>query len=438
MKGSDASLNRGFLRNWAGGAVISILSLMALACGSPQTSATPWPVVPPTAVAQVEKEQAAPPAPKDRNTPGTENTVMPEYPPTAAAQKEQAPYSSPSPTYTRTSHSGATATVKAHATVTRQPTPTVSNTPEVGETVTSDIPVAETAQEDREPATSVAPTATSVPDRTDLYLLADTPEHMANVYWSWENAADSEGKEVTGFQELVTEFTIHNDVTLRGDHGLYLMLAYGSLNGQDYYFGLQTDVYSPEPPFRRGKGLLFSRWGTRDLANARYSKEDGWTQSSGHEGDFIGVRRSYAWDSGDYRVTLAPDEEPDKDGAWIGLWITDLDTGDSTWIGSLKFPAADGSATISPASYSTIEIYGSRIRPIDIPQWHVSIRRPGGDGVRATGGVTGYSPFYGQITNNEVNYSQETQEIHLKVGGDTLRETEEERIFFEDAVKGTG
>ena len=438
MKGNDDRLNRGFLRNWAGGALISILGLMALACGNSQLPATPWPVTPPTADAQLEKDLAALPAPKDTNTTGAENTAMPEYPPTAAAPKEQDPDSSPSPTHTRTQDSEATATVKKRATVTRQTTPTVSNTPDLGETGTSDVPVTEAAQEDREPATPAAPTATNVPDRPDLYLLADTPEHMAYVYWSWEGAADGERKEVTGFQELVTEFTIHNDVMLLGDHGLYLMLAYGSINGQDYYFGLQTDVHSPEPPFRRGKGLLFSRWGTRDLANARYSQEEGWRESSGHEGDFIGVRRSYGWGAGDYRVTLAPDGEPNEDGAWMGLWITDLETGDTTWAGSLKFPAADGSAIISPASYSTVEIYGSRIRPVEIPQWHVSIKRPEGDGVKATGGMTGYSPFYGQITNNEANYNQETQEIHLKVGGDTSRKTEQEKIPFEDTAEGAG
>ena len=186
MKGNDDRLNRGFLRNWAGGALISILGLMALACGNSQLPATPWPVTPPTADAQLEKELAAPPAPKDTNTTGDENTVLPEYPPTAAAPKEQDPDLSPSPTPTRTQDSEATATVKKRATVTRQPTPTVSNTPDLGETGTSDVPVTESGQEDREPATPAAPMATNVPDRPDLYLLADTPEHMAYVYWSWK------------------------------------------------------------------------------------------------------------------------------------------------------------------------------------------------------------------------------------------------------------
>ena len=261
---------------------------------------------------------------------------------------------------------------------------------------------------------------------------------MAYVIWLWEDATDDAGQGVTGFKELVIEFTIHNNVALGGDQGLYLMLAHGSINGEDYYFGLQTDVYSPEPPTWRGKGLIFSRWGTRDLANTRYSDKDGWAQSSGHEGDFIGIRRSYEWGAGDYRVTLAPDGEPDEDGVWMGLWITNVQTDVTTWVGSLKFPANDGHAIINPESYSTIEIYGRRIKPIEIPQWHVSIRRPEGDGIKATGGLTGYSPFYGQITNSEANYNHETQEIHLKVGGETARETRAERISREDAGTGSG
>ena len=43
-----------------------------------------------------------------------------------------------------------------------------------------------------------------------------------------------------------------------------------------------------------GKGLIFSRWKERNLVNARIP-DDGFTESSGHEGDFIEVRRNYDW-----------------------------------------------------------------------------------------------------------------------------------------------
>ena len=456
MKGNREHDKKRPCHNLFAKAMVLAAGMAALACAGPAAVATPWPEMPTTAVAQQEKQRIALPATTATgtrysedtgtaqvrtelarrpttappNTPDVEVIVTPEISAFVVAQQEKKLATTPAPTATRIPVTGDAVTAQVQAETTRYPTPATTNTPEMGATVT--------ASEEKKPTTIPAPTATSIPGRPDLYQPADTPEHMAYVIWLWEDATDDAGRGVTGFKELVTEFTIHNNVVLGGDQGLYLMLAHGSINGEDYYFGLQTDVYSPEPPSWRGKGLIFSRWGTRDLANARYSDKDGWTQSSGHEGDFIGIRRSYEWGAGDYRVTLAPDGEPDEDGVWMGLWITNVQTDVTTWVGSLKFPANDGHAIINPESYSTIEIYGRRIKPIEIPQWHVSIRRPEGDGIKATGGLTGYSPFYGQITNNEANYNHETQEIHLKVGGNISRDTKGEMISFKDSKTSSG
>ena len=160
------------------------------------------------------------------------------------------------------------------------------------------------------PATATpVPKPTQIPGRADLYQMRDLPEQMAYIWWGWIQRSDSEGNRLDEFEELVIEFTIQNDVEpLGGGNGLYLMLAYSNISGVYFYFGLQTDMKDPETSLSRGKGLIFSRWSTRDLANARYAQEDGWTESSGHEGDFIGVRRSYVWGAGDYRVRLAPDD----------------------------------------------------------------------------------------------------------------------------------
>ena len=122
-------------------------------------------------------------------------------------------------------------------------------------------------------------------------------------------------------------------------------------------------MLSPEAPHNRGKGLLFSRWGTRDLANARFDVAEGWVQSSEESGDFIGARRSYDWGAGDYQVRFAQDGL-DEQGQWFGIWITDLATDDTTWIGSLRFPLQEGESLIKPSSYSANEIYGKKIRPV--------------------------------------------------------------------------
>ena len=288
------------------------------------------------------------------------------------------------------------------------------------------------------PATATpVPTPTQIPGRADLYQWRDVPEHMAYIWWGWIRAQDSEGKRFDEFEELVIEFTIHNDVEpMGGGYGLYLMLGGSRISGVNFYFGVQTDVKYPEVSLSHGKGLIFSRWGTRDLANARYAQEDGWAESSGHEGDFIGVRRSYAWGSGDYRVRLAPDESAPQDpaGVWFGLWITDLSTDETTWIGSLKFPLQDGKAVIETPVYSTMEMYGeipgSRIRPIDIPTWHVSIKRPAGDGVTSHWGHTGYSSLKGEIMNSNIRYDVSNDIVHIQAGGTTERSTEPGPVEF--------
>ena len=262
------------------------------------------------------------------------------------------------------------------------------------------------------PTPSPTPTQLQIPGRVDLYAPISPPKHMAYIWWDWKPDQDH-------FREMVTDFTIHNDVHDWSDlHGIYLILGYSSISDAGFYFGLQTDAN------RRGKGVIFSMWGTRDLANARYADTDGWTQSSGHEGDFIGVRRSYDWGVGDYRIRIASDSI-DPDGEWFGLWITDLDTGNTTWIGSLKFPLLNGTAKIKPNSYATIEIYGvAPIRPIEIPQWHVSIKRPLGDNVPSIRGYTGYSRFTDDaLRNSDVWYDPSEDVVHLRAGGTTERKT---------------
>ena len=292
------------------------------------------------------------------------------------------------------------------------------------------------------PATATpAPKPTQIPGRADLYQWRDVPEHMAYFWWGWIRAQDSEGNRFDEFAELVIEFTIHNDVEpLRSGEGLYLMLAKSNISGVNFYFGLQTDVLDPETLLSRGRGLIFSRWDTLDLANARFAEEDGWTQSADRDGeligDFIGVRRSYAWGAGDYRVRMAPDDAApqDSDGVWFGLRITELSTGDTTWIGSLKFPLQDGKAVMQTPVYSTMELYaeipGSRMRPIDIPTWRVSIQRPLGDGVKAHWGRTGYSNLRGEIMNSDIRYDVTNDIVHIQAGGATERRTEPGPVEF--------
>ena len=254
-------------------------------------------------------------------------------------------------------------------------------------------------------------TPAQIPGREYLYEAIQPPMAPAYIDWRWDTGQG-------GFRKLSTDFTIHNDVGDWSDqHGLYLILLQNDISGAGFYFGLQTDANG------RGKGVIFSRWKTDDLANARWDETDGWYELGRHEGGFLGVRRSYDWSAGDYRIRIAPDGL-ESDGEWFGLWITDLATGETTWVGSLKFPLLDGTATFNPRASATIELYGNpQIRPVDVPQWHVSVKRPLGDGVPATWGSTSYpwDASENALFNSDVRYDESEDAAHLRVGGLTER-----------------
>ena len=147
------------------------------------------------------------------------------------------------------------------------------------------------------PTPTPTPTPTQIPGRKPTCIEeVAPPEHMAYIWWGWTQAQDDRG-----FEELEVAFTVHNDVgDMPGLDGLYLMVCYGKIAETPFYFGIQTNAHSATRPlYGRGKAAIFSRWETRDLELARFSEKDGWTQSSGHEGDFIGVRRSYDWGPGE-------------------------------------------------------------------------------------------------------------------------------------------
>ena len=250
--------------------------------------------------------------------------------------------------------------------------------------------------------------------------VATVPEHMAALTWQFDPGAE--------FEEMVFDFTIHNDPKdFSDDNGLYFMVSHSTvLPDTGFYFGLQTDVSDPARGKGRGKGVIFSRWGERDLAWARPA-DGGWTESSGHEGDFIGVRISYDWGVGDYRMRIGPDD--DAGDQWLGVWITDLESSQTTWVGSLRFPGER--STLRPSAYSTLEIYGAPICPMDIPEWRVTMRLPRGDGSEPSGGEFVFSPFNGEIMNSDVNYDPESRVVHLSVGGLVERTGERRFVEFE-------
>ncbi len=272
------------------------------------------------------------------------------------------------------------------------------------------------------PSVTPAPTPTQIPGRPELYERGQAPEHIAHISWMWPQDADT--GQPPRFRELTTAFTIQNDVgNFSSRTGLYLMLGYHTISDAPLYYGIQTRNDG-------SKALIFSRWDTVDLSNARLAP-GGFAEAGDYEGDFISVRRHYEWGAGEYRVRLAS-HGADNDGEWFGVWITDVDADTTTWFGSLKFPLAgsEEQAWIKGTSHSTIEIYGQSIKPIDIPVWEVALQRPVGDGASSSHGVTGYGHGETDFPNGEIHYDTDSNLVNITVGGATEQLTPPQTVNF--------
>src|SRR5437899_508600 len=115
------------------------------------------------------------------------------------------------------------------------------------------------------------------------------PGGLTYIWWRFDKAE---------FEDFQIDITIHNDIGTRP--GLYFQMYQGQIGDVGFYFGLQTDVFRPGMG-GQGKGLLFSRWKTRELSETRPAS-DGWAESAGYEGDFVGIRKKYTWTNHRYRL----------------------------------------------------------------------------------------------------------------------------------------
>ena len=123
-----------------------------------------------------------------------------------------------------------------------------------------------------------------------------------------------------------------------------------------------------------GRGAIFSRWRERDTA-AIMRASGGLIESSGHEGDFIGVRNRFAWDEGRYQLCLRksaivdgaplPADFDAEDIAfawgryehtWVRMEATDLSADTTTFVGALAIPGR--TLALGDDNVLFAEIYG--------------------------------------------------------------------------------
>ena len=142
------------------------------------------------------------------------------------------------------------------------------------------------------------------------------PWHLVDTWWDLGKDAE--------FESYSVDVTISEDVP--ADVHLYVSpIGIAHLSGTPFYGGLQTrsDATTKTDPKLReiGPGLLLSMWGERSLDAIRPS-DGGYCQSSGHEGDFVSVRRPYAWKKGTYTYRVVRMDQEIIEGrpyTWVGF-----------------------------------------------------------------------------------------------------------------------
>jgi len=242
------------------------------------------------------------------------------------------------------------------------------------------------------------------------------PAHTVYVNWEFESGSLSE---------------MEARVEIQTDPGTEVGITFSPcsafIDGSQFYFAVQTDLEHPETG-SVGKGILFSRFGTSDEADARPAAT-GFAASS-TETNFVGVRLPFAWGAHLYGMRLARGEA-DGDADWFDLTITRVADGVETYAGSLRFPRRTPAvpASMSNSTIAFVEIYSNATVYGDVPQWVVGMMAEG-NGQPAVRAVS-ESPAFpaAEFPNDDCYYDAGLDLVFMRTGGDTERCHEPGELF---------
>ena len=200
---------------------------------------------------------------------------------------------------------------------------------------------------------------------------APMPWHLVDTWWDIGEDAP--------FESLAVDVTISDDVP--SSVNLYIApIGLGHLSKNPFYGGIQTQAdgcTKKDQNLRTlGPGLLLSMWGERSLDAIRPS-EGGFCQSSGHEGDFVSVRRPYAWQKGQYTYRLTRMDQETTDGkpfTWVGAFVYSHEKDENVFVGALRFQGEKLVLDRKVANF--VEVYGRRRPVADIPKVTVTFGPP--------------------------------------------------------------
>ena len=217
-------------------------------------------------------------------------------------------------------------------------------------------------------------------------LSTPTPWHLTDVWIDFSHAPE----DIESYC-----VTLSLDVDVPDDVNLYIASTWSTINKVRFYGGVQTRIDGHErkddsaPLVQRRRGAIFSRWRERAWG-AIEQAPGGLVESSGHEGDFIGVRNDFPWREGSYELCLRkaavvegdplPEDYEVEDvefgwgrfvHTWVRMEVTDVASGDTTFVGALAFP---GPFSMGRSNVIFVEIYGnpSPFPALDVPQFTVS------------------------------------------------------------------
>jgi hypothetical protein len=189
------------------------------------------------------------------------------------------------------------------------------------------------------------------------------PWHLVDLWWDI-------GQD-RSFESYSIDVEISEDVP--STKNLYIApVGIGHLSKTPFYGGIQTqaDGYTKQDQHLRkiGPGFIFSMWGERSLDAIRPSI-GGFCQSSGHEGDFVSVRRPYEWKKGKFTYKIVRMDKEEIDGkpcTWVGVFVFPHEKRENVFVGALRFKGENLVLAGKVASF--VEVYGQRIPLAEIPQ----------------------------------------------------------------------
>jgi hypothetical protein len=190
--------------------------------------------------------------------------------------------------------------------------------------------------------------------------------HLIDIVWTLPPEAVA-----APVEELTMAVTIEKDPGQKLP--VYIApIGHVKMDGLYAYAGLLSNMHRPGHGWV-GRGIIFSRWGERrqELVHA---EPDGFFESSGHEGDFIGVRRWMDWGEGTYAASLRVRQAArPEDTSWIRFEVSP-ERGQARKCGELGavLPAERLDRRIT----SFVEIIGNDLEAERIPRFSVVFHPP--------------------------------------------------------------